>query len=243
MSFTADVGHSRGAPCAPQRHQMSEPDEEPEFDHGTPGASARREGERRRANRERRTREQHPLIGGFLLAIQEQPRHESVWARGAGGEELVAQRLTKHLDSGVELLSDRRIPRSRANIDFIAVASSGVWVIDAKRYKGKVSISKPLFGEARLIIGGRNQTKLIAGLARQVAVVEAAMPAIAPGVPVRGALCFADADLPTFGKLSFSGYSLLYPKALAKRINAEGPVTAEGVREVAARLAQQFPSV
>ena len=220
---------------------MSVSDDDTDFDHGIPGASARREGERRRANREKHTRERHPHIGGFLLAVQEQPRHEQAWARGAGGEERVARSLAKYLHAGVELLNDRRIPHSRANIDHIAVAPSGVWVIDAKRYKGKVAISKPLFGEAKLTIGGRNQTKLIAGLARQVAVVEALMPGIAPGVSVRGALCFVDADLPLLWKLSFNGYPLLYPKALAKRLNAQGPVPPDQVRAIAAQLAEHFP--
>ena len=34
------------------------------------------------------------------------------------------------------------------------------------------------------------------------------MPELAPGVPVRGALCFINADLPLLGKLSFNGYPL-----------------------------------
>ena len=46
------------------------------------------------------------------------------------------------------------------------------------------------------------------------------MADIAPGVPVYGALCFVDGELPMLGTLTFNSYSLLYPKALAKRINA-----------------------
>ncbi len=52
------------------------------------------------------------------------------------------------------MLHDRRIPGSRANIDHIAIATSGVWVIDAKRYKGKVQVSRPLFGQPKLTIAG-----------------------------------------------------------------------------------------
>ena len=50
------------------------------------------------------------------------------------------------------MLHDRRIPGTRANIDHIAVASSAVWVIDAKRYNGKLAVSPPLFGNAKLMI-------------------------------------------------------------------------------------------
>ena len=217
-------------------------DDPPELDLGTAGASARREHERRRANREKRVRGKHPHIGGALLALTDDPMHENAWARGAHGEEHVAKFLAKYLKDGVVVLHDRRIPGSRANIDHIAVAPSGVWVIDSKRYKGKVAVSKPLFGTAKLSIAGRDKTKLVEGLAKQVALVEAVMRELAPGVPVRGALCFVDADLPLVGNLSFNGYPLLYPKRLAKRINADGPLAADRVRELAVAVAQRFPS-
>jgi hypothetical protein len=142
---------------------------------------------------------------------------------------------------GVIVLHDRRIPGSRANIDHIAVAPSGIWVIDSKRYKGKVAVSKPLFGKAKLTVAGRDRTKLVEGLAKQVALVEAVMPAVAPGVPVRGALCFVDADLPLVGNLSFNGYPLLYPKRLAKRINGNGSLDETRIHAVASELAARFP--
>jgi hypothetical protein len=223
---------------------VSTADEEPGFDldTGTAGASARREHKRRRANRQKRVREKHPRIGGALLALSDDPTHEAVWARGARGEEHVAKCLAKYLDGGVIVLHDRRTPGSRANIDHIAVAPSGVWVIDSKRYKGKVAVSKPLFGKAKLTIAGRDKTKLVEGLAKQVALIETVMAELAPGVPVRGALCFVDADLPLVGNLSFNGYPLLYPRRLAKRINADGPLAAERVGELAVAVAQRFPS-
>ncbi len=216
--------------------------DEAQLDVGIAGASARREHERRRANREKRVRQKHPHIGGLLLRLADEPQHETAWARGSGGEEHVARSLAKHLDKTALLLHDRRIPRSRANIDHLAVAPSGVWVIDAKRYKGRVRISKPLFGTAKLTIAGRDRTKLIAGLARQVALVETALASVAPAVPVRGALCFVDAELPLLGTLTFDGYPLLHPKRLAKRINARGPVDVARVRTLAAELARHFPS-
>ena len=38
----------------------------------------------------------------------------------------------------IAVLHDRRIPGSKANIDHIAITAAGIWVIDAKRYKGDV---------------------------------------------------------------------------------------------------------
>ena len=62
------------------------------------------------------------------------------------------------------MLHDRRIPGTRANLDHLVVAPSGIWVVDAKRYEGKVAIAKPLLGEAKLTIGGRDKSTLVDGL-------------------------------------------------------------------------------
>lgn len=211
-------------------------------DVGVPGASARREHDRRKNRREAGVRKKHPHVGGVLLALREEPQHERAWLAGAEGEERVARQLRKHVGAGVALLHDRHIPRSTANIDHIAIAESGVWVIDSKRCSGKVSIDRPLFGKAKLVVGGRNKTKLIEGLQRQVDVVRPVVQALSDITPVHGALCFVDADLPLLSKLSFNGFALLYPRQLAKRINAPGPVPTELVRELAMELVVQFRS-
>lgn len=206
-------------------------------DAGTAGASARRESERRTRNRHQRTRTKHPRIGGALLALGGEPQHERSWRTGAEGEEAVARVLGKRCKEPVVLLHDRRIPGSRANIDHIAVAPSGVWVIDAKKYKGRVEVRKPLLGQAKLLINGRDKSKLADGLARQVALVEAAVA----GVPVHGAFCLVDADLPLVGALTFRGYPLLYRRKLANNLNAPGPLATETVRELATVIAASFP--
>lgn len=136
----------------------------------------------------------------------------------------MARSLAKYLDESVQVLHDRRVPRSRANIDHIAVGPSGVWAIDAKRYDGKAEIRQPLFGEPKLFIKGRDQSKLMEGLARQVELVRATLANISPEVPIHGALCFVDTDLPMLGTLRFKDYPLLYPRRLAKLINANGPL-------------------
>ena len=62
-----------------------------------------------------------------------------------------------------------------ANIDHIAIAPTGVWVIDTKRYKGKVDVVKPWFREPRLTVARRDQTRLVVGLVKPVDLVKAAM--------------------------------------------------------------------
>jgi len=153
--------------------------EQPDLDIGTAGASGRREYERRRAKREDAMRERHPRIGNVLLKFQEAPAHEKAWATGARGEEELAACLARRCPK-VIVLHDRRMPGSRANIDHLAVAPSGVLVIDAKRYKGKIEVRRPFFGDAKLVIGGRDKTKLVDGLERQAAAVAAASRSCAP---------------------------------------------------------------
>ena len=165
---------------------------------GTAGASAVQEGERRKVNREGRVRARHPRIGGLLLALGEPPVHERVWARGSQGERLVAESLAKRCDDRVVVLHDRRVPGSRANIDHIAIAPSGIWVIDAKMHKGKPEVTAPLFGTPKLKVNGRDCTQLVAAVNRQVALVTER--GRLTGVPVHGCMCFVEAELPLFGK-------------------------------------------
>ena len=212
-----------------------------ELETGTAGASAMREYERRRRSREHRVREKHPRIGGLILALSEPPSHETAWARGAAGEQRVAAELAKYVRDDVVVLHDRAIRHSQSNIDHIAIAPSGVWVIDAKRYKGKVAVRKPLFGVASLTIAGRKQTKLIHALSDQVALVDRVLGDVVSGVAVHGALCFIDSELPLLGTLSLDGFAITAPKPLAKRINAKGSLPRDDVRRLATQLADIFP--
>src|SRR5262249_24420469 len=104
-------------------------------DSGVAGASARRQHQRRVQGRQQRGRAAHPRRGGLILALTDEPRSTTAWARGARGEELLGRRLDGLADQGVLLLHDRRIPGGRANTDHIAVGAAGVFVIDAKRYR------------------------------------------------------------------------------------------------------------
>ena len=116
-----------------------------------------------------------------MLAVSEQPQSTTAWARGAKGEEQLGRGLDSLADKGVRMLHDRRIPRTRANIDHIAVAPSGVYVIDAKRYAGRPTLQveggiiRPR--TSRLVIGSRDGTKLVEGVHKQVGLVRDALAA------------------------------------------------------------------
>jgi hypothetical protein len=136
------------------------------------------------------------------------------------------------------VLYDRRMPGSRANIDVLAIAPTGVYMIDAKAIKGKVRVAKPLFSAERLLIEGRNRTKLIDGLERQICAVRDALSAAGhPDAPVRGALCFTKAELPLLGTRKIHGHRLLGRRALARTLNSSGALTPRTIDALAQALA------
>ncbi|MBS1890801.1 MAG: NERD domain-containing protein [Actinobacteria bacterium] len=221
-----------------------EPDD---LDLGTAGASARRQADRRRARREEKMREAHPHVGSLLLRLKDTPRSEMAWVDGAIGEEAVGAHLAKACPD-VVVLHDRRMPGSRANIDHIAVAPSGVWVIDAKRYKGRIEIRKPLFGNARLMIRGRDKTELVDGLKCQVKAVKTGLAIIEQDVTARGCFCFINPDgqdggsgLPYFRTLSIDGLPLFYPRRLSKHLNRSGEIDRDQIAVLAEALVELFP--
>jgi Nuclease-related domain. len=55
----------------------------------------------------------------------------------------------------MRVVHDRRIPRSRANIDHIVIAPRGIYVIDTKHYKQKL-VSCPMRLGPRMLYVGRN---------------------------------------------------------------------------------------
>src|SRR5690606_18543542 len=59
-------------------------------------------------------------------------RDAADWRKGAEGERVVGRMLDDLVVCGVRAVHDRRVPASLANIDHIAISSTGVYVIDAK---------------------------------------------------------------------------------------------------------------
>jgi hypothetical protein len=210
---------------------------------GTAGASARREFDRRRTKREERVRAKYPRLGGLLLALTDEQQSTRAWDIGAAGEERLGKGLDRRGSDTVRLLHDRRIPTSRANIDHLAVTARGVYVIDAKKYRGRpqLKVEGGLFRprEQRLLVGSRDCTKLVDGVLKQVDVVRSLLDV---DVPVHGVLCFVEADWPLFGgTFTTRGVQALWPMKLYPQLEAEGPVTADVIGWIHRRLAQALP--
>ena len=227
---------------------VSEPDRAVDLrgeiiDAGTPGASERREFERRQAKREERIRTKHPKLGGLILALGDDPQSARAWDTGAVGEERLGNRLNELSSESLRVLHDRRIPGSKANIDHIAVAATGIYVIDAKKYEGRPSlkIEGGLFRPRveRLLVGSRDCTKLVDGVLKQVDVVRGI---VGDEVPIQGVLCFVEADWPLIGgSFTTRGVEALWPKRLYPKVTADGALTVDVVADLHRRLATALP--
>lgn len=218
------------------------------IDLGVAGGSARAEFERRHQKREDRVRTAHPKIGGLILALTDDPQSTRAWQSGAVGERRFGETMAE-LGDVVIALHDRCVPRSRANIDHIVVGPSGVFVVDAKRYKdASINIRRTggILSPVReqLMVGGRDKTKLVEAMAWQVDVVRAALsddPGLST-IPVAPALCFIDGQFPLWGTLRVGGVDVKRLRGIAKLVTQDGPLDANVREQVARHLAQRLPA-
>lgn len=252
------LSHDAGSPADADGHQRDEsaaasveagpspehsPPPETPLDSGAAGASARREFERRKARREERIRTSHPKLGGPILALTDEPQSTTAWDTGARGEEQLGKGLDERSSDRLRLLHDRRIPKSRANIDHLAVAPTGVYVIDAKKYRGRPhlkvegGILRPRV--ERLLVGSRDCSRLVDGVVKQVDVVHGLL---GEDVPVQGVLCFVEADWPLIGGAFVTrGVQALWPRKLYPQLALDGPLGDDRIAEVHRTLARGLP--
>jgi hypothetical protein len=210
----------------------------------TAGGSARREHERRSAKRERDVREAHPHLGGLILAITDEPQSTRAWTVGAEGEEAIGAMLEGLASDRIVTLHDRRVPGTRANIDHIVIAPTGIHIVDTKRYKGLVEL-RDVGGwfrrDDRLFIKGRDRTNLADGLGNQVVVVRRALGDLS-AVDLHAVLCFVGAEWNWFAQpFEIRGVTVLWPKELRKRVTQDGALSSSEVDEIARRLRAELP--
>jgi hypothetical protein len=213
---------------------------------GIAGASAAEQARRLRAKQQRHKVadiKAHPVLARLARAIDPPPDAGRSWAKGASGEQTLGRYLEALSEQGVMMLHDRRLPGSNANIDHIAVTPNGVWVIDAKRYSGLVEMVNKgswLRADQRLYVGGRDRSKLLSGVHRQVVHVELALsPSFGPSLPLRGALCFVDGERRLFSQpFDIERVLVTWEKKLCDRLVQPGPLTAGSRALMHRRLAE-----
>ncbi len=155
-------------------------------------------------------------------------QQEEVWAAAGGGM----------------VLHHRRRPGSKANIDHIAVAPSGIYVIDAKRYDGRVetvNVGGWFKTDTRLKVAGRDLTKLTTGMADQVETVTSALAAAWPRAVrpnVQGVLCFIDSHWGWLAKPTrVNDVIVAWPGATVEMLDRPGPWDSAAVLEITSALA------
>jgi len=217
-------------------------------DAGTAGASALHEYERRRTARETRVKAQlGDLIGGVALALNGEPQSIRAWQRGSVGEKKLGDMLAGI--EGLVVLHDRRVPKTRGNIDHLVIAPAGVFVVDAKRYAGliQIRIRGGLFNrDERLYVGGRDCSQLAANMGWQILAVQQALTEAKvdlSDVPVTPVLCFVDGEWPLLlPPESFKGVRLEGTRSIKKLVGGSAILDEAQVERISRILASSFPA-
>lgn len=215
----------------------------PVHTYGTAGQSARKEFERRHEKLQKQIEQRWGRFAGVVKFLSEDPQSTIAWARGSLGEERLARGLLEGVGDRAILLHDLRVPGTRRNIDHVGIAPSGIWIIDAKNYKGLVErrdVGGWLRTDVRLYVGGRDRSTLAEGLMWQVDAVRKA--AGAPGVPIKGALCFINAEWRLFSKpFQYNGAWVLWRKKLVELLVSPGPLEPQDATAIAQRVVAALP--
>jgi hypothetical protein len=226
-------------------------DSEPELplvDDGVAGASSRREYERRAAKRDAAIDEKWGTgrVARLVRAVTSEPQSTRAWAIGAWGEEALAAELAGIPE--LRSLHDRRVRGTRGNIDHIVIAPAGIFVVDAKSYKGIIRIQDRgwfLRHDYRLTVGGRDRSKLAEAMAWQVeAVAKALMDADEDPLPtITPVLCFVHGDWPIIRRPEeFDGVRLESERSIKALLTDYDELDSSEIDRLTAILADRLPS-
>jgi hypothetical protein len=169
------------------------------------------------------------------------------WVQRAEVDRRSRARLRIIEGEGVVVLNDRRVPGSRSAIKWIAVSSAGVFVIDAKNFKGLVHTKRtgPMWdlGPHELHVGRRNCTSSVESVAQQTGIVRGALDTTAWGseVPVFAMLCLTRAEWGFASAIEISDVWVGWPKLVAGRVQAPGVMDSPAVQEVSEMIAEHLP--
>ncbi len=174
--------------------------------------------------------------------------HGRAWVERAEGDRRARARLRIVEGDGVIVLNDRRVPGSRTSIKLIAVSSSGVYVIDAKHYKGLVHTKRPgtinNLGPHELHVGRRDCSAAVEQVTRQLEAVRATLDTTSWGceVPVHGMLCLTRAEWGFASALQIGDVWVGWPKLTALRVQTPGVMDSPTVQEVSVMIAEHLPT-
>ena len=193
-----------------------------------------------------------PVAGSSALRQDQRSRGDNN-LKGAQGEYLMGTYLAADLAPGAHILTDRKVPGdSAANIDHVVVASSGVWIIDSKKWTGEIRYRSPGFPSTDprryLTVDGKDRTSNIAKIYRLV--IPVARVIGDTKVPVRPVLAFVEATWGVKESLHFrrgkgpyehEGVLISGGHSFIELINAGGPLAPEAVESLWRRLDAAMP--
>lgn len=191
----------------------------------------------------------NPAGGTSALAVG-QSRKDSKWVKGAAGEYLMATALHAGLGGKAVVLNDRAIPKSHANIDHVVIASSGIWIIDSKLWKGPIRVKSAgglLNPALKLMVGNRDESARTEKIYSQVIPIANLLGD--PRIPIHPALVFIDGNWGSgiaFRAIQNRPYEMLgvtiaWPKAIIAKIEEPGPLSTEAVITIANELDSALP--
>jgi hypothetical protein len=155
--------------------------------------------------------------GGLAYLLRFRVSAETTaWRRGAKGEQRTARRL-RRLGRGWSVFHDLAIPGSRANADHLVIGPPGVFLIDSKHYRGRLTLTP----EGTLWYGHHPLTGVLATVRWEAAVLGQAL-----GTTITPMLCVQGAQLP-WGELMAEGIPVLAADQLATTLRVLPPMLDE----------------
>lgn len=182
---------------------------------------------------------------GRPAGTSQQPSRK--WVKRAEVDRRAIARLQLIESQGLIVLNDRRIPGSKSSINVIAISPAGVFVIDAKGYKGLVHTKRPgpirSLGPVELHVGRRNCTQAVEGLARQAEIVRSTVSSAPWGaeVPIHAMLCLTRAEWGFASPIEVSDVWVGWPRLVEGRIQADEVMDSPTVQEVSEMIRERLP--
>jgi hypothetical protein len=136
---------------------------------------------------------------------------------------MLSVHLHTELGQRAVVLDDRKVPATRGHIDHIVIAPSGVWVVVANEYDGRVErrdVGGWMKIDERLYVAGKDRTNLVDMIDRQVAAVENVLEKEGlDSIPVHAALCFVNSEWGWFAKpFSLNGVWVTWAQKLTELV-------------------------
>lgn len=160
---------------------------------------------------------------------------------------MLSTHLHTELGHRAVVLDNRKVPGTKVHIDHIVIAPSGVWVVDAYEYDGKVE-RRDIGGwfnvDERLYVAGNDRTGLVDGIDRQVMAVERVLAKEGLDlIPVHAALCFVNSEWGRFAKpFSLSGVWVTWATKLTELVLDRSAIPNTEIDRLAQVVGANLPS-